>query len=148
VKVRRALALTVLPIIALASLITSSSPAVAANHSSAGTYQLFVQGQPFGTVVLGPNHGVTPYDTASWGIQKGVVTITSYLGPVLSPATCHRYRQSFPCGLSVTFSGRKTSVGIASRSAPGLYTINVNSTVIKRRNFYAVRTGGVRPASQ
>jgi hypothetical protein len=147
VKVRRALALTVLPIIAGASLITSSSPAVAANHPTAGTYQLFVQGKPGGTVVLGHNHLVTPYDAASWSIQKGVVTITSY-GPPWPSQTCLRYWHTYVCASFVTFTGRKTSEGIASPSAPGLITEYVNSTVISQRTFYAVRTGGVRQASQ
>ena len=141
-KMRRALVLTVLPLIAWAGLIASSSPARAAGHWTSGTYQVFVQGQPFGTWVLFRGGGLAPYDVAGWSVQKNVVTVTSYLPP-LRPEICFQYVRAFGCTESMTFTGHKTSDGIASRNAPGFYTIDVNSTVIGSSSFYAVRAGNV-----
>jgi hypothetical protein len=142
---RRALVLTMLPILVAALLITASSTAHAAEPTT-GTYQVFVQGKSFGTWVLSPNHRMSPYDVASWSIHKKVITVTSY-GPPGSPESCLQEGYTFPCSSVVTFSGRKTSGGIASRSAPGLYAVTVNSTTVIQSTFYAVRTGGVRQAS-
>jgi hypothetical protein len=127
---------------AWAGLVTFPSPAQAAGHWTAGTYQLFYNDQPGGIVVLFRGGGVLPWDTAHWSIQKDVITVTAY-GPVLPPATCLRYGQGFPCQASATVTGPKTLDGIASRSHPGLWTTNANSAVMSFGTFYAVRTGGV-----
>jgi hypothetical protein len=141
-KVRRALILMALPVIAGVGLFASSSPALAAGHGTAGTYQVFVGGKPFGTWVLHRGGGVAPYDAATWSIHKNVVTVFSLIPPVPPPATCLHYGQTWPCQLGVTFTGRKTAGGIASPSAPGRYTENINRTVvIYSSTFYAVRTG-------
>jgi hypothetical protein len=109
--VRRALVLTTLLLFAWAGLVTFPSPAQAARHSTAGTYQLFYNDQPGGGIVLLRGGGVLPWDTAHWSIQKGVVTVTSY-GPVLPPATCLRYGQGYaPCQSSATVTGPKTLDG-------------------------------------
>jgi hypothetical protein len=142
-KLRRAFGLAMLPILVAALLITASSSAHAAEPTT-GTYRVFVQGKSLGTWVLSRNHRVSPYDAASWSIHKNVVTVASY-GPLGTPEYCLQEGSTFPCSSVVTFSGPKTSGGIASRRAPGLYTFDVNSTTVVQSTFYAVRTGGVPP---
>ena len=143
-KVRRALVLMAVSLSAGAGLIIFLS-AQAAGHWTSGSYQVFVDGKPFGTWVLGQVGVVSPYDVATWSIEKNVFTLTSYLPPI---PPCSPYVRVNCCTnsvrtQSVTFSGRKTADGIASPSAPGLYTENVDSTVIFFSTFWAVREGGV-----
>ena len=145
-KMGRALILMAVLTAAAAGLIAVASPAPAAGRPTAGTYQVFVGGKPFGTWVLGRGGGVSPYDAASWSIQNHVFTLTSY-GLVLPAATCLRYGQTWPCQFSANFTGHKTADGIASPSALGLYTENANSAVMSFSTFYAIRSGGVRQGS-
>ncbi len=133
-KARPALALTMLSLIAAAGVIASPSPAQAEVHWTAGSYQVFVGGQQSGTWRLSRGGGVAPYDAAHWSIQKrtDVVTVTSY-GPALPPETCFQYVHAYGCQSNVAFTGRKTSDGIASHGAPGLYTVSYNQNLWMRQ---------------
>lgn len=144
--VRRILALAMLPVFVAGGLIGSSARALAASHRTTGTYQLFQGQSPPSIWVLQRNHLVAPYDTASWGSQKNIVTV-EVLGPVLPQTICIHYGQGPACSASVTFTGPKTPQGIASRSVPGLFTENAGTAVTGWGVFYAVRTGGARQGS-
>jgi len=143
VAVRRILAVAVVPAFVVCGLIGFAGQAQAATHPTAGSYRLFEPGQTpalIGTWVLEPDHLVAPYDAASWSISHNIVTVRS-VGPLLPPSTCLAYGQGPDCQLTVTFSGPKTSQGIASKRSPGHFTEAANAAVISRGLFYAVWTG-------
>ena len=142
---RHVSALVILPLIAMAVLLSQAPPVAAADsHWVSGTYQLFVQGdsrRPSSCCTttpsdLPPTAAPGPCRTARspsilWGGQAPVIT-------------CLRAGQGPTCYFTSQFSGPKTPSGIASQAAPGVANAYVGSDLVLSEPFWAVHTGGVR----
>ena len=142
---RHVSALVILPLIAMAVLLSQAPPVAAADsHWVSGTYQLFVQGDSPETLVLLHDHTVgPPPNSGTWAVQNREVTV-DLVGGQAPVITCLRAGQGPTCYFTSQFSGPKTPSGIASQAAPGVANAYVGSDLVLSEPFWAVHTGGVR----
>jgi hypothetical protein len=139
-------AAVVLPLLGAVGLLSSASPAAAADsHWVAGTYQLFIQGYGAQTLVLLGNHTVGPPNSGTWAVQKPRQEVTVVVaGGQAQPIDCLRAGQSPPCYFSDQYSGPKTPTGIASQAAPGVANAYIGGDLVLSEPCWAVRTGNAR----
>jgi hypothetical protein len=133
-------AAVVLPVLTAACLVSVASPADAATHPVAGTYQWFVQGNAAQTVVLLSNHTVQAPNSGTWAVSRHVITVQMQGAPA-GAFECQKYGQPPGCTYGTVSTGPRTSTGIASSSTPGTWTGTIGSVDLVTEPFYAVRTG-------
>lgn len=138
-------ALAVLPLLATVGLLSTASPAAAADsHWVSGTYQLFIEGYGTQTLVLLDNHTVG-LSGGTWGVQKPTHEVTVDVPGGQAPVIdCLHAGQGPTCYFSDQYSGPKTPPGIASQTAPGVANAYLGGYLLLSEPCWAVRTGTVR----